>query len=58
MNTTDRLDRIERILEQVAQQQQVNTEQITANTQQIASNTEGITELTLLLREFLQQSQR
>jgi methyl-accepting chemotaxis protein len=65
MNTSDRLDRIERILEQVAHQQQINTEQISANTeqisantQQIAANTEGMTELRTLLRDFLQARQQ
>jgi methyl-accepting chemotaxis protein len=72
MNATDRLDRIERILEQVAQKQQINSDQIAANaqqiaantdsiaanTEQIASNTVAITELRLLLRDFLQAGQK
>jgi C4-type Zn-finger protein len=61
--TSDRLDRIEQILERIAIQQETNiqqieanTRQIEANTQQIAANAEGISELRLLLRDYFSRS--
>lgn len=52
-STSDRLDHSEQILERIAIQQEANTQQIEANTRQIAAGAEGLTELRLLLRDFL-----
>lgn len=54
LQSMERLERLEGIVERIAQQQQVSADQIIANAQQIASNAESITRFDERLEETRQ----